>query len=149
MNISPGLMIDACHERKVLVIDDDDAFRSLLAEALEREGYRVRVAADGNAAVAVARREAFHLVIADMIMPGKDGIETILELRHHAPGVRVIAISGGGSGQGGDYLPLALTLGAVRTLRKPFSREALLQAVAEALAPPSAPARDADVVLPR
>ena len=117
---------------RILIIEDDDALRPLMADALSREGFAVETSADGITGLKIAASDNFDLVITDMIMPGKDGIETILELRQIAPRAKVIAISGGRRTGAGDFLPLARTLGAA-TLPKPFGFTDLIRAVEEAL----------------
>ena len=91
------------------------------------------LATDGIAGLAAQENAAFDLVITDLVMPGKEGIETIIELRRRAPQLRIIAMSGGGHGKAVDYLELAAKLGAKRTLAKPFSLEQLTATVTEAL----------------
>lgn len=117
----------------ILVVEDEEAFRLMLTEMLKREGHSVMTAANGREAIALAQCNAFDLVITDLIMPEKEGIETILDLRKIAPGVRIIAMSGGGRGSARDYLHAAAQLGASQTLSKPFSRSQLLDAIAAAL----------------
>lgn len=119
---------------RILLVDDNDQLRRLLARVLDRAGYRVIEARHGGEALAHQRREPADLVITDLIMPEKEGIETILELRQVNPQTRIIAMSGGGRVNATDYLTLAAALGASRTMAKPFSEEELLTAVREALA---------------
>ncbi|MBM4132114.1 response regulator, partial [bacterium] len=83
--------------------------------------------------VAAFLAQPYDLVITDIIMPEKDGIEAIMDLRRGRPGLRLIAISGGGRAEPESYLHSAQLLGADRTLRKPFSNEAIVAAVAELL----------------
>lgn len=118
---------------RILVVEDEDAFRGMLAEILSREKHEVTTAANGSEAIKLARASVFDLVITDLIMPEKEGIETILELRHISPSTKIIAMSGGGRGSAKDYLLAASQLGASRTLAKPFSRQELLDAIAAAL----------------
>ena len=79
--------------------------------------------------------QAVDLVITDLIMPEKEGVETISELRRRYPEIKIIAMSGGGMGGATDYLRLAKALGAGQTLAKPFTREVLLKMVTAAFAP--------------
>lgn len=118
---------------RVLVIDDDDDTRRMLCEVLRRAGHVAVGAADGRAGIARYRESRADVVITDIFMPESDGLETIRKIRLESPQTRIIAISGGGRRSDFDYLPSALTLGAWRTMDKPFSPAALLQAVAEAL----------------
>jgi DNA-binding NtrC family response regulator len=115
----------------ILVVDDDTNFRQMLAQTLERAGYRVVEAEDGNVAIKACEVEVPGLVITDIIMPEKEGLETIQELRAKYPEVNIIAMSGGGRISPDSYLPLAKGLGAVKTLQKPFRREEVIKAVQE------------------
>ncbi len=117
----------------ILLIDDDAMLREMLHVALGKVGHRVTLAAEGNAGLAALKTNAFDLVITDLIMPGKEGIETIIELHHVAPQLKIIAISGGGQGKAINYLAMAGRLGANRTLAKPFSLEQLTTTVTEVL----------------
>ena len=119
--------------KRVLVIEDDGSVRSLIRKILEGEGYEVLEAPDGDQGVRTFRDERPDLVLTDIFMPEKEGLETISELGLLDPAVRVIAISGGGNMGILNPLPMAAKLGAVRTLAKPFGRRELLEAVAAAL----------------
>jgi CheY-like chemotaxis protein len=114
----------------ILIIDDDEAMRRSLGQTLERLGHQVSAAPDGKAGVARAAERAPDLVITDLIMPEKEGLETILELRAQHPRIRIIAMSGGGRLSNEDYLHLASRFGATGTLAKPFTREELKEALA-------------------
>lgn len=118
---------------KILLADDEDVLRGLLAGMLETDGHSVTMVADGNALLKAVTAD-FDLVITDLIMPEKEGIETIIALRKALPKMKVIAMSGGGRGGPKNYLQLALKLGAVGILEKPFDREKLLSVVQAALA---------------
>jgi len=120
----------------ILLIDDDHAIRSVLDAMLGQLGHTVVAVGDGREGEAAARREAFDLVITDLIMPEKEGIETIQDLLKRQPKLRIIAMSGGGRGNANDYLPLAKLLGARRTLAKPFTLEELTATVTAVLAEP-------------
>ena len=117
----------------ILLIDDDDQIRAMLQQMLEREGHKVVSAADGKQGIKLFREQAADLIITDIIMPEKEGLETIMELRRDFPEVRIIAISGGGRMKPEEYLHLAERCGACRTLTKPFRRNELLDAVRESL----------------
>jgi CheY-like chemotaxis protein len=109
--------------------------RRSLDNALTKAGYEVFTAADGVEAVRQWRDlHGGDLIILDMFMPEKDGLETIVELRSHSPGVPIIAISGGGTTGRLDILEDARLLGAVETFEKPFSIHALLAMVARTIA---------------
>jgi DNA-binding response OmpR family regulator len=116
----------------VLVIDDDRTFCETLGESLAQAGHEVRTAYDGAAGVAEFAREPADVVILDVIMPGKmEGVETMIELGDLKPGVPVVVISGGGTGEPEGYLSSAKALGAAATLAKPFDRAALLAVIAD------------------
>ena len=117
----------------ILVIEDDSSFRNVLVQMLEREGYDVRQAENGNQAISLCDDFVPDLVITDIIMPDKEGLETIQELLLSFPGIKIIAMSGGGKFGPDSYLPLAQKLGAKKTLQKPFMRDDLLMTVSEVL----------------
>lgn len=117
----------------ILIIDDDNQFRTMLRKMVERNGYEVVEASDGKEGIKLYRKNPTDLIITDLIMPDKDGIETIQELRKDFPDVKIIAISGGGRLGPHDYLHLAKMLGAQRTLTKPIELDELLKAIEELL----------------
>ena len=125
---------------RILVIDDDPAFRALMRVMLETSGYEVQEAGDGKAGVARYREEPSDVVITDILMPEQEGLETIRDLRHLDPQAKIIAMSVGGEGPTG-YLSIAVKFGAHRILHKPFSRDELLAAVADVLADQSTKAK--------
>ncbi len=117
---------------RVLVVDDDAQIRFLLQKMFELEGYEVTVAFNGEEALRIYREKPSDVVITDIFMPGKEGLETIVELRSEFPNSKIIAISGGGSHvRKGDALHAALKLGANRTFSKPFDLLKLKEAVQE------------------
>lgn len=118
---------------RILVIEDDEQTRRMLRQMIERAGYEVEDAGDGLDAIKRMHARPADLVITDLLMPEKDGIETIQELRRDFPDVPVIAISGGGRNGVFDFLPIARQLGATHTFTKPTDRRKLLSAVEEAL----------------
>ena len=118
---------------RILIIDDEIQIRTLLRRIFEHEGYEVIDAPDGKVAISLHREEPADLIITDLVMPEKDGIETIMELKKGFPEVKIIAMSGGGRVGGGDYLMMAKGLGAMRTFSKPIEKEELLKAVRELL----------------
>jgi len=119
--------------KKILVIDDEQPIRSLLKTMLEREGFNIMTASDGKEGMKLFKKEAFDLVITDIVMPEKEGIELIMELKKGYPDTPVIAISGGGRNSSESYLNVAKLLGAVAILQKPVEKEKLLTAVKKAL----------------
>ncbi len=116
--------------KRILVIDDEQMSLHLLRKILEGEGYEVQIAVNGQEGVELFRRQPCDLLITDMVMPVKDGLQTILELRNEAPDLPVIAISGGGAISKERYLTVAGYLNKVITLAKPFAVEAIIAAVA-------------------
>ena len=118
---------------KILIIDDDDHLRAAMRKGLERAGHSVQDASDGNQGVSLYRADPADVVVTDLIMPEKEGIETIIELREEFPGVRILAISGGGSLEPGEPLTDARFLGADAALSKPFTLTELQEAVSRLL----------------
>ena len=121
---------------KILVIDDDEQMRVLLRQVMEWAGYEVVEAADGRAGVHLQRQHRAALVITDLIMPEQEGLETITALRRDYPGLKIIAISGGGRVGPEAYLPAARELGADRVFSKPFDVRELAETVRELLGGP-------------
>jgi len=118
---------------RILVIDDSTEVQGTYCRMLERAGYEVVAAIDGKEGIRAFCEKQPDLVITDIIMPEKEGFETIRELRSEFPDVKIIAISGGGSTEPEIYLMMAKKFGAMCTLTKPIEREALLEAVQECL----------------
>lgn len=118
---------------RILVIDDEEIVRASLRITLEGENYDVAEAENGNVGILLHKQNPFDLVITDLIMPGKEGIETIIELKRDFPGIKIIAMSGGGRTAFSDYLNIARELGVNGTLQKPFDEESLCQCVRECL----------------
>ena len=115
----------------ILIIDDEEQIRTSLYSLLEDSGYEVTSASDGGEGLKLYHEKPTDLIITDLIMPGKEGIETIMELKRISPEVKIIAISGGGRNDPENYLHLAKQLGAQRTIAKPFGGEELLKTVRE------------------
>jgi DNA-binding response OmpR family regulator len=116
----------------ILLIDDDAALRGLLAEALRRGGHAVLQAEDGRQGVELFDVAPVDLIVTDLIMPEREGIEIIVQLHRDHPELPIIAISGG-LANSPVYLQLAVKLGARRALAKPFSPSELLRAVDDVL----------------
>ena len=119
--------------KKILIIEDESSFRNVLEQMLTKAGYEIRSAEDGNCALAICDSFIPDLVLTDIIMPDKEGLETIQELLIKVPDIKIIAMSGGGRFGPDSYLPLAKKLGAKRTLQKPFMRDELLTTIKEVL----------------
>lgn len=122
----------------ILIIDDDPQLGPFLRELLEGEGYRVLVAVDGIEGQRIFNGCKPDLVLTDLIMPGREGIELIMGLRQGNQALPIIAMSGG-SRFSGRYLDIAQTLGANAILKKPFSADQLLATIGSLL-PAGAPA---------
>jgi DNA-binding response OmpR family regulator len=118
---------------RILIIDDDDQLRHMLCQALEQAGYEAVEARDGQEGLEQYRAAPTDLIITDILMPGKEGLETIMELRREVPEVKIIAISGGGQTGNMTFLEVARYLGAQRAFQKPFELRELLSAVREVL----------------
>ena len=118
---------------KILVVEDEDSFRRVLVQMLSRAGYEVEQAGDGNQALAKCAEFQPDLVLTDIIMPDKEGLETIQELLELKPNLKIIAMSGGGKFGPDSYLPLAQKLGAKAALHKPFMRDELLDTITSVL----------------
>lgn len=114
---------------RILLIDDDEDVRRTLVRMLETAGHEVHEAADGDSGIELCNKVLPQLVISDILMPEKDGIETIMTLKRDHPGLRILAISGGGRSGAMDFLDMARALGADEALQKPFRRAELLDLV--------------------
>jgi DNA-binding response OmpR family regulator len=120
----------------ILVIDDDEDVRSCIRNILEHSGYSVLEAENGKVGIDICRHNPVDLVIVDLFMPEKEGIETIIELRKEYADLKILAISGGIPGYGPDhFLHIAQKLGADGTLDKPFNMQQLLSKVENLLTP--------------
>ncbi len=118
---------------RILIIDDEPQIRSMLRLMLERAGYEVVEASDGIDGIRLYRQNPTDLIITDLIMPNKDGIGMIIDLKKEFPDVKIIAMSGGGLNKPEGYLQGAKKLGAAYTLTKPIDREKMIQAVKDTL----------------
>jgi two-component system, chemotaxis family, chemotaxis protein CheY len=114
---------------RVLVVDDEEPVRNGIRRSLERAGHAVFEAEDGVAALLCFAAGDFDVVVTDLVMPEKEGVETIGEMLRLRPQAKIIAMSGGGRLGPVDYLAVAKRLGAVSTLAKPFSQQELLDAI--------------------
>jgi CheY-like chemotaxis protein len=119
----------------VLLVEDDSDVRMLLRHALEMSGHVVTEAWNGRDGLEQYTRVQCEVVVTDILMPEKDGLALIRELKRQDTGVRIIAITGGIGVL--DFLDVAETLGAQRTLHKPFSMSDLVNAVREVLLLPA------------
>jgi DNA-binding NtrC family response regulator len=119
--------------QRIMIVDDDPGIRRTLHILLSRAGYRVTQARDGAEALRMWRDGGGDLVITDLHMPEKNGIDMMVELLSHTPGVRIIAMSGGGQTRRLDLLGNATMLGAVLTIEKPFTLNEMMTMVRRAL----------------
>ena len=126
--------------KRILFIDDNEPFRASFARILERQGFAVAQAEDGLVGLRKFREETPDLVICDLIMPEMEGTETIQELLRLKPGLKIIAISGGGRVNPLDYLKIAQMMGALEKLAKPFSSDELISIIERLIGPADAPA---------
>ena len=114
---------------RILIMDDEEHMRDALRSALERDGHEVRDAPDGIVGTQMFRDEPADVVITDLIMPRKDGIETIRDFRREFPGVKILALSGRGGIHVRANLERALQVGADLTLAKPCEPDDIRKAV--------------------
>jgi CheY-like chemotaxis protein len=121
------------HMNRILLIDDDDLVRETLTRSLRDAGFETESVATGQLAIQLLMSQPFDLVVTDIIMPDCDGIETINQITKGWPGLKIIAISGGGLGSANLYLSTAEGLGANLTLTKPFRPSELVRAIERCL----------------
>lgn len=118
----------------ILVVDDDATVLRMLTQVMQRDGHTVIQAEDGEVALRLFRQQPTDVIITDILMPNKEGLELISEAREISPGVRIIAYSGGGKMQPENYLEFATGMGADRVFTKPVPITDLSVAVQEMLA---------------
>ncbi len=118
---------------KIIVIDDEPYILLLLKKMLEKEGHIVDIATNGVEGIELYHRHGADLIITDIVMPEKEGLETIINLRTENPALKIIAISGGGRVDSREYLHSAKLLGAEKIFQKPFQKNEIIQAVKELL----------------
>jgi CheY-like chemotaxis protein len=118
---------------KILVFDDEPSILLMIKKMLEKAGHEVDVALNGKDGMALFEKNKPDLLITDIIMPEKEGLETIFELRRLYPSLKIIAISGGGRIGPDGYLPGAKLMGANAVFTKPLVPKEFLQAVSDLL----------------
>lgn len=118
---------------KILVLDDEPSILLMIKKMLEKAGHEVDIALNGKEGMKLFEKNKPDMVITDIIMPEKEGLETIFELRRQYPALRIIAISGGGRISPDGYLPGARLLGADMIFQKPLVQKEFLNAVEELL----------------
>lgn len=114
---------------RILIIDDEELVRLTIKDVLNMEGYDVETAENGDQGFRMQKETPFDLVITDILMPVKEGIQTIKILRDSWPDLPIIAISGGGKIQNTDYLDTAKSVGANAVLAKPFTEDDIVQVI--------------------
>ena len=119
---------------RVLIVDDDMAVRVMVRQILHGAGHQVQEARNGREAIDLMRNDPAELIITDIVMPEKDGLEMIFELRQDFRDIKIIAMSGARRTGANSYLVMAEQLGAQRTMVKPLNPELLLKMVAELVA---------------
>lgn len=117
--------------KKILLIDDEPTILSMMKKMVEKAGYNADMASNGVEAMELIENNSYDLVITDIIMPEKEGLEIISEIRKHHSSIKVIAISGGGRLSPEEYLQSAKYLGALKVLKKPFAQQDFLSAIKE------------------
>jgi DNA-binding response OmpR family regulator len=130
--------------KRILLIEDDENIRKMLRLSLESYGYAVTEACDGKQGLASYRASPADLVITDLVMPEKEGLETIRDLRKANPLVKIIAMSGGSRSSAGENLKMAKLLGAAALISKPFEMGKFAETIAGLLGkpPPDAAVRE-------
>lgn len=118
---------------QILLVDDEDMVRMQIRSSLELEGHQVREASNGREAIDMLNGYKPDLMITDILMPEKEGIETIMEVRQKYADIKIIAISSGVRTENMDFLKIAKRLGADLALPKPFGRQQLLTLVNQLL----------------
>lgn len=119
---------------RILVVDDEPSVCSMVAAMLEPDGYDMIAAGSGVEAVDACKEVPVDLIITDIVMPNKNGIDLIMQVKKEYPGIPVIAISGGGGIAGRfDYLEIAKLVGADNILKKPFELEELRSTVSNVI----------------
>jgi DNA-binding response OmpR family regulator len=118
---------------RILLADDDDSFRKMLGLSLTKLGHDVAEVRNGKEAISVINKEPPDLLITDLVMPEKEGLETIDEVKRKHPSLKIIAMSGGGRVNATDYLNIARAMGADLVLAKPFSIDEMVASLSSLL----------------
>lgn len=120
---------------KLLVVEDDRTLLDVLETFLTGKGFEVKCAGDGDEALEIFSGWQADLVITDILMPRKEGFETIRDLKRESADIKIIAMTGGGRNDPKTYLDFAGVFGADRALAKPFELRVLLELVEDLLGP--------------
>ena len=115
--------------KKILIIDDEPHILLMLKKMLERAGYEIDIASNGLEGLELFKKYPSDLVITDIIMPEKEGLETIREMKRLQSELKIIAMSGGGKITADSYLQTAKLFGASRVIEKPFTQQQMVEAV--------------------
>jgi len=118
---------------KIIVIDDEPYILLMLKKMLEKEGHDVDMATNGFEGLELYHKNGADIIITDIVMPEKEGLETIMNLKEENPDLKIIAISGGGRVDSREYLHSARLLGAEKIFQKPFKKDEIIRAVNELL----------------
>jgi DNA-binding response OmpR family regulator len=119
--------------KRILVIEDDHHILLMIKKMLENEGFEIKLASNGKEGLDLFMKISVDLVITDIIMPEKEGLETIREMKRVRSDLKIIAMSGGGKISADNYLDTAKIFGASKLLAKPFTRKQLVTAVHDIL----------------
>jgi CheY-like chemotaxis protein len=122
---------------RILIVEDEPAIRAVLRVMLERAGLEVETAGNGEEGIQAFRRQPADLILCDLFMPDRDGLELIRELRQEFPDVKIIAMSGGGFRGTVDMMLIALQFGAADILDKPFTHATVMRVIQRVLQPPA------------
>jgi len=123
--------------QRILVIDDDHHILLMIKKMLERAGFEVDLASNGDEGLELFKKLSVDLVITDIIMPEKEGLETIREMKRLRSDIKIIAMSGGGKVSSDNYLNTAKIFGATKIMTKPFTHKQMVLTVQELLEIPS------------
>jgi len=118
---------------RILIIDDEAAIAMMLKKMVEKAGHKAETAVNGNEGLQLFETFKPDLLITDIVMPEKEGLEIIFELRRKNPNLKIIAISGGGRFQYEGYLNSAKHLGANKVFQKPLDLKELISSISELL----------------
>jgi len=117
--------------QRILIIEDDHHVLLMIKRMLESEGFEINLASNGNEGLEIFNKIPVDLVITDIVMPEKEGLETIREMKRIRSDLKIIAVSGGGKISADNYLETAKIFGASKIIEKPFTKNQLIAAIQE------------------